>query len=414
MGERILRMIVALFIGVYVARYLGPERFGLLSYANSFVGLFLALATLGLDGILVRELVKRPERREELLGTAFGLKIVGAILMWLAIVTAVFLTNNDGQTNTLIAIIAFAVLFQAFNVIDFNYQAEVKSKYVVHAQLVQLVISSIAKLILIFIEAPLIWFAWVYCLDAVVLAVGLAIMYLHHSRRGKIWGWQWRWKVAKELLKDSWPLIFSAILVSVFWNIDKVMIKNILDSNKVTGIYSVAVKLSEIWQFIPMIIIGSLFPAIVQSKKDEIKYKKKLQALANFLFITTCLLSLFITIISRDMVYLLYGNDYIGAKDILMICVWSNIFVSLGTLTGRYLIVENLTTIYMLRPIIGLTSNVLLNLILIPVYEGKGAAVATIISQVIAVFLVDLIHYKKMKIILFIKIKSFIGFSSIK
>jgi len=123
MGERILRMIVALFVGVYVARYLGPARFGLLSYAGSFVGLFGALATLGLDGIVVRELVKSPERRVELLGTAFCLKIGGAILLWVAILAAVPLTKNDLQTNSLIAIIAFAAIFQAFNVIDFNYQA---------------------------------------------------------------------------------------------------------------------------------------------------------------------------------------------------------------------------------------------------------------------------------------------------
>ena len=184
-AERVLRMVVALFVSVYVARYLGPERFGLLSYANSFVGLFIALATLGLDGIVVRELVKTPARRDELLGTAFGLKIVGAILMWLLIITAVPLTENDVQTNSLIAIIAFAAIFQAFNVIDFNYQAEVKSKYVVHAQLVQLTISSITKLVLIAINASLIWFAWVYLLDALVLAVGLAVMYLRNS--GKLW-----------------------------------------------------------------------------------------------------------------------------------------------------------------------------------------------------------------------------------
>jgi O-antigen/teichoic acid export membrane protein len=118
MGERILRMVVALFVGVYVARYLGPAQFGLLSYANSFVGLFIALATLGLNGIVVRQLVKTPERRNELLGTAFWLKIGGAILLWVTIVAAVPLTKNDLQTNSLIAIIAFAAIFQAFNVID--------------------------------------------------------------------------------------------------------------------------------------------------------------------------------------------------------------------------------------------------------------------------------------------------------
>ena len=150
LGERILRMAISLFVGIYVARYLGPERFGILSYANSFVGLFTAIATLGLDGIVVRELVKLPRQRDKLLGTSFLLKVAGALVMWLMILIATFFTKNDLLTNTLIAIIAFGVIFQAFNVIDFNFQAEVKSKYVVCSQFVQLVFSSFIKLVLIF------------------------------------------------------------------------------------------------------------------------------------------------------------------------------------------------------------------------------------------------------------------------
>jgi O-antigen/teichoic acid export membrane protein len=115
MGHRILSMVVALFVSVYVARYLGPERFGLLSYAMSFVGLFMALSTLGLDGIMVRELVKTLERRDELLGTAFWLKAGGAVLMWVGIATAIPFTHNNVETNILIAIIAFGIIFQAFN-----------------------------------------------------------------------------------------------------------------------------------------------------------------------------------------------------------------------------------------------------------------------------------------------------------
>lgn len=231
MGHRVLTMFVALFVGVYVARYLGPERFGLLSYAMSFVGLFTALATLGLDGIMVRELVKTPERRDELLGTAFWLKLGGAILMWVGIAAAIQFTHNDTQTNILIVIIAFAVIFQAFNIIDFNYQAEVKSKFVVYAHLVQLVVSSITKLVFVWLTAPLVWFAWVFLLDAVVLAIGLIAMYL--KKTGKVWYWKWRWQTARVLLKDSWPLILSGMVISIYMKIDQVMIKEILGTEQV-------------------------------------------------------------------------------------------------------------------------------------------------------------------------------------
>lgn len=273
MGHRVLSMIVVLFVGVYVARYLGPERFGLLSYAGSFVGLFTALATLGLDGIMVRELVKTPERRDELLGTAFWLKAGGAILMWIGISVVIPFTHNDAQTNIIIIIIAFAVIFQVFNVIDFNYQAEVKSKFVVWVQVVQLVVSSTAKLVLIWISAPLVWFACVFLLDAVVYAVGLVAMYL--ITKGRVWYWKWRWETAKQLLRDSWPLILAGMAITIYMRIDQVMIKEMLGAEQV-GFYAAAVRLSEAWYFIPMAITASVFPAIINAKKqsDDLYYER--------------------------------------------------------------------------------------------------------------------------------------------
>ncbi|NIA09535.1 MAG: oligosaccharide flippase family protein, partial [Nitrospiraceae bacterium] len=201
--ERILRMAVALFVGVYVARYLGPSRYGLLSYAMAFVGLFSAFASLGLDGIVVRELVKTPQKRDELLGTVFVLKLIGAVLMFGAIFIGVQFTHNDSFTNLLIAIIAASFIFQAFRVIDFNFQATVQSKYVVQAQVAQMVISSITKLILIWIEAPLLWFAMVSLSDAIVLAAGLIWNYLR--KVGRISLWRFRIVTSISLLKDSWP-----------------------------------------------------------------------------------------------------------------------------------------------------------------------------------------------------------------
>ncbi|HDY85387.1 MAG TPA: flippase, partial [Methylophaga sp.] len=130
MGEKILRMSVGLFVGIWVARYLGPEQFGLLSYAQSFVFLFTVIATLGLDGIVVRELVKDKTQRDVLLGTAFGLKLIGAFLILPILAIAVQLTSNDNYTNLLVFIIASATIFQSFNVIDFYYQSKVLSKYV--------------------------------------------------------------------------------------------------------------------------------------------------------------------------------------------------------------------------------------------------------------------------------------------
>jgi O-antigen/teichoic acid export membrane protein len=389
MAERISRMIVALFVSVYVARYLGPERFGLLSYANSFVGLFMALATLGLDSIVVRELVKTPERREELLGTAFGLKIVGAILMWLVILAAVPFTNNDTQTNTLIAIIAFAVIFQAFNVINFNYQAEVKSKYVVHAQLIQLVISSLVKLILIFIEAPLIWFAWVYCLDAVVLAMGLAIIYLHNS--GKFWVWRWKWQIARQLLLDSWPLIGSLFMTLAFMNIDKVMIKEIIGVSPV-GLYTVAVQLSSVFYFIPVVVSDSLFPAIIKSKEKPELYLARIKNLFRLLFAISIGISIITTFMSQWIINILYGYEYNQASSVLIIHIWTSIFVFLGYASTKWLLIESQQRIQFFRSFFALITNIILNYFFIINYGIIGAAYATLISWIVGVYIFHFFH----------------------
>jgi len=171
-GEKILRMVVGLFVGIWVARYLGPEQFGLFSYAQSFVGLFTAIAALGLDGIVVRELVKDESRRDELIGTAFWLKLIGAIAVLLILAIAVNFTSNDHATNIIVFIVASATVFQAFNVVDFYFQAKVMSKYIVYANVISLFLSSIVKVVLILNEAPLVAFAWVVLFDSFVLACG--------------------------------------------------------------------------------------------------------------------------------------------------------------------------------------------------------------------------------------------------
>ena len=388
LGERILRMGVSLFVGIYVARYLGPERFGLLSYANSFVGIFVALATLGLDEVVVRELVKTPEQREKILGTSFLLKLVGTLLMWAAILVAIPLTENDLQTNILIIIIAFGVFFQAFNVIDLSFQAEVKSKYVVHAQFIQLIVSSTIKIILIVNEAPLIWFASVYFLDAIVLALGLVFTYLHNSN--KIFSWKWSYETSKHLLHDSWPLIFAGIVVSVYMKIDQIMIKEMLGAKEV-GLYAAAVKLSEAWYFIPMAIASSLYPAIINARvyQKEVYYKK-IQNLFDLMVWIAVSIALPTTFLSTLVVEFLYGKEYLGSSSVLIIHIWTGVFVFLGVASSKYLLAENFIKKTFYRTFIGALLNIIMNYYLIRIIGIQGAAISTLVSHFFAAYLYDI------------------------
>lgn len=409
MGHRVLSMVVALFVGVYVARYLGPDRFGLLSYATSFTGLFTAMATLGLDNIMVRELVKTPDRRDELLGTAFRLKAGGAVFMWIGICAAVPFTHNDAQTNTIIAVIAFGVIFQAFNVIDFNYQAEVNSKYVVYVQLASLVISSGIKLVLIWMAAPLICFACVFLLDAVMLAAGLTAMYLKNA--GKVCAWKWRWQTAKELLRDSWPLILSGLVISIYMKIDQVMIKEMLNVKEV-GIYAAAVKISQSLYVIPMVIAVSLYPKLIElHKSNHRKMLGLIQRCCDFLVLISIIIALTITIWANQLIVLVFGNAYSSSALVLILHIWSFIFICAEVMVGRWAITEGVIKLISIRNLFSAVSNIILNFCLIPKYGANGAAIASLMSIFLSYYLFFSI-FKKTRQIFFIQSRSIISFGT--
>ena len=408
LGERALRIAVSLFVGIYVARYLGPERFGLLSYALSFVGIFVALATLGLDEVVVRELIKTPEQREKILGTSFLLKLVGTLLMWAAILVAIPLTENDLQTNILIIIIAFGTVFQAFNVIDLNFQAKVKSKYVVHAQFVQLIFSSIVKIILVVNEAPLIWFASVYSLDVIVLAMGLVFAYLYNG--DNIFSWKWSFETSKYLLHDSWPLILAGVVISVYMKIDQVMIKEMLGAKEV-GLYAAAVKLSEAWYFIPMAIASSLFPAIINAKvyQKEVYYQR-LQKLYDLMVWIAIAIALPTTFLSTLVVEFLYGKEYLGSSSVLIIHIWTAVFVFLGVASSKYLLAENFIKKTFYRTFIGALLNIIMNYYLIGIIGIQGAAISTLVSHFFAAYFYDILD-KDLRIMFIMKTKSLFFYS---
>ena len=381
-----MRMFVGLFVGVWVARYLGPEQFGLLSYAQSLVFLFVVIATLGLDNIVVRELVKDESRRDELLGTAFGLKFIGAIILLPLLALAVQLTSNDSYTNLLVLIIATATIFQSFNVIDFYFQAKVLSKYTALANTISLALSSIIKILLIIYEGPLIAFAIMTAFEALILSAGIIYYYTKFNGQNPF-NWSFHWPTAKFLLHHSWPLILSGLVVSIYMKFDQVMVKEMIDAEAV-GQYAAAVRLSEAWYFIPMAMSNSLFPAIINAKiQDEKLYYKRLRRLYRLMFWIAVSIAVPMTFLSDWLVNLLYGIEFAQAGHLLMIHIWAGVFVFLGVAINRWFLVENLQMYTMVNTSIGAIVNIALNYILIKQVGLVGVAWATLISYAIASYI---------------------------
>jgi len=377
-GEKIINMMISFFVGVYVARYLGPERLGLLSYSQSFVMLFAPIFNLGLDTIVVRELVKDGSSRDVLLGTCFGLRILGVLVVWIMLASVVPFTNNDSYTNILIIIIAGSLLFQSFGAIDFYFQAKVLSKYAVWARMLAGIIIPVIKVGMVLAQAQLVWFAWVILLQSLIVCIFFMMVY--HSQKLSVFRWKFDRVVAKQLLKDSWPLMFASLMIVIYMKIDQVMLKNMTDATQV-GIYAVAVRISEVWYFIPVLITQSIFPAVINGKRgDTGLYQRRMQQLYDLMTFLSLTIAIVITFSSSLIMNTLFGQAYLGSDKVLAIHIWAGVLVFFGTARSKWIIAENLQRKAIIAHISGAVLNVILNLFLIPSYGAVGAALATLFS----------------------------------
>ena len=407
-AEKILRMVVGLLVGVWVARYLGPDKFGLLSFAHSFVGLFTIFATLGLDEIVVRELVKDESRRDSLVGTTFWLKLFGAFLVLLVLAFAINFTSNDVDTHILVFIIASATIFQSFNIVDFYFQSKILGKFVAYANFISLFISSILKIALILSHASLLAFAWVVLFDSFVLACGFIYFFLKHSTF-RIKNLIFYKSTAIDLLKDSWPLIFSGGVLMIQARIDQVMIKEMVGSIEV-GYYSVAMRLIEAFAFIPMLLKSSLYPSIISAKnRSKALYQDRLLNFyrLNFLFFLVIAIPIFI--FADPIIVLLFGIEYQPAGVLLALLSIRLFFANMGVARGTYILTENLMKFSMLTMILGTIVNIYLNYVMIPYYGARGAIGATIVSFFTTIYLVD-IFYSKTRHNVILQVKSIFTF----
>lgn len=388
-GDHAVRMGVGLIVSVWLARYLGPEQFGLFSYAIAFVALFGAIAGLGLNNIVVRELVKEPQAAGSILGSAFVLLMLGGLLAFGMVVTAVqYVRPDDSLSKLLVILLGLAMLFKSAEVVKYWFESQVHSRYAVWVENGAYLIFAGVKVALILDQAPLVAFVWAMLAEGLVAAIGLMAMYAW--RGGRLNMWQLHIDRAKALLKESWPLILSGLAIMVYMRIDQIMLGEMLGDEAV-GIYSAAVRVSEVWYFIPTAIVASVFPAIIEAKKEsESLYYQRLQKLYELMVFLALAVAIPLTFLSDFLVALIFGEAYMQAGSVLAIHIWTSVFVFLGVASGKWFVVEGLTRLALRRNLYGAVLNVFLNLALIPLWGINGAAVATLASVSVAAYFSDL------------------------
>lgn len=384
-AENIMRMAISLIVGVWLTRYLGPERFGILSYATALVSIFSTIAILGLDGIAVRNIVRDPARKNEILGTTFVLKFIGGIVAYsIAMITITLLRPDDFLSRCVVGIVAAGSILQAFSVIELWFQSQVQSRYAVYAKSAAFLAIVSVKILLIVIEAPLVAFAWAILAEMAASSAALLATYFICGLQLK--SWRVSGTVAKELLGDSWPLILSDLVILIYMKFDKVMIGEIAGDTEL-GIYSVAVLLAEVWCFIPMAVTSSVFPSVIEAREggnDELFYRR-LQQLYSLMVFLAYIIAIPTTLLAGWVVPLLFGKAYGDASNMLIGLIWAGVFMNLAYARSHYLTVMNWTRLHFITDFLGCLLNLTLNLILIPRYGGMGAVISSIVSYWFAV-----------------------------
>lgn len=396
-GFQVVKSLLGLVISMLTARFLGPSNFGLINYAASIVAFVSPIMYLGLTGVLVQEIVNRPENEGKILGTAISLSFFSSLLCIGGVVAFVSIANR-GERDTIIVCALYSILliFQSLEMIVYWFQAKLLSKYSSLVSLIAYLIVSAYKIFLLAAKKSIYWFAVSNALDYMIIAVCLLIVYR------KLGGQKLRFSFAdaKRMLSKSRYYIVSNMMIAIFAQTDRIMLKLMID-DAATGYYSAAVTCAGMTGFIFSAIIDSFRPIIFDNKKtDERQYENNMCRLYSIIIYLSLLQSVVITVFSKLIIHILYGSAYDPSINALRLIVWYTTFSYLGSVRSIWILAEDRQKYLWVINLSGAAANVLLNYFLIPVMGIMGAALASLVTQiftnVIIGFIIKPIRYNNM------------------
>ena len=398
LAEKASRIISGILIGVLVARFLGKEQFGIISYALSVISIFTVFSTLGLDGIVVRELITEKKKKYDIIGTTFWLRFIGSFLVVIASTYYSFMRDPSDRT-WIVFLVSIAVVFQSFSVIDFYFQSEVKGKYNAITQIITLIISAIVKLILIYLEAPLSWFASMVMLESILTAINQLIFYKQNQQ--EISKWKFSFEETKRLLSHSWPIIISAFMQMIYQQADKILIARYLQDMGMLGQYSAATRISEASFFIPVALSAALFPGIINNRHNKPLQLKRLTQIYSLMIWSAIFISIGGYLLGDWVIGFLYKDGFPLAPEIFKIHIWITIPVFFGTAWGSWLLALNKQKLITIYQVFVLIIILALEMYMIPKYGIKGAVYSVVLSQLISIFVIIVVYKPKESAMLF-------------
>lgn len=387
-GCKIAQSFLNLIISMLSARYLGPSNYGLINYAASIVAFVVPIMQLGLRNTLVKEFIDKPEEEGKTLGTALVMNIVSSLACMVGILSFVFLVNGDEPITILVCgLYSISLLAQAAEMSQYWFQSKLLSKYTSIASLFAYVIVSAYKIFLLVTEKGVYWFAISQAIDYMIIAILLLIIYR------KLGGQKLSFSIkrAKAMFSRSRHYIVSGMMVMIFQQTDRLMLKNMVD-DAATGYYSAAVACAGITSFVFAAIIDSMRPVILESKnKSKELYETNVSRLFSIIFYFSLAQCVGMALLAKPIIFILYGSEYEASVLALRIIVWYVTYAYIGSVRNVWILAENKQQYLWIINLSGALLNVILNLCLIPVCGIIGASLASFITQIFTNFILGFI-----------------------
>lgn len=374
-----LRLTIGIIIGAWVVRHLGPSQIGQLNYAAAFISVFTIFATLGLNGVVVRKLIAEPKIAEHTIGNAIMLQVAGSFFAWTVAVLSVFiLAPNDNRSTMIVAVLGISYFFKPSEAIKYWFESQLQSKYIVVAEGGTFILSSLLKCALILLGSSLIHFIVLGVIESAISACLLIFLYATKTKKLRLWKFQKN--IALNLLQKCWPVILSGCCVSINMSADKIILKNHVTLEKV-GIYAAASALITTWYFLPVAIGASIAPRLTSLYlSDKTMYEFYVRRAYILFTVGSALFASFVCYLSTPITLLLYGSVFKEAGNVLSVMIWGIIFVSIVSLRGRLLMIEDNPKGLFILALWGVIANIILLFLLTPTFGLYGAALAFSIS----------------------------------
>ena len=379
--QNIFSMICSVFVTAIVARHYGAAGYGYINFAQSFVALFSFIAIMGTNHIIMKNLSEDKIEDGIVLGSNLFIRIILAIIS-LLVSQGISLLIYDKDINILILLFNLNTILCSFDVFSYYAQSKMQNKYISISKIISITVFSILKLLVIFLDLNINFFVLTYLIETIIYSILLYISYRKISSNRNV-KWKIDYSYIKELLKKGKYYALASLMVTIYLRIDQVMLGTMISDKSQVGIYSAAVRISEIWTFVPISIITSYKPIIINEKeKSKAKYDKELSKLYNIVSFVCFLFVVIICVFGKLGIYILYGNEYSNAYIPLIILTIGIWFGVLGNIHYIWMICENKEKYSTFYSFSGCITNIIFNFLLIPKYGIIGAAIATLISQI--------------------------------